>query len=400
MPNTRASITPTEVNAIPSFDGNPVVLPLFVEACEDLILTYFNRQNLADPINPFVIKIIKGKFVGEAQNLIASRELATWNDIKACLQLNYSDQRSEDCLLTDLMQINAELNENPYSLGNRIRESLNLLLTKVKLIAQQPERVLKSNLYKKTALQTYLRCLMQYSDYGETIYNRNPPNLETAMSYVLERQNWLYLCKQSSQINTNNSPKFKQIIPGKNLVQSKQHDQQKIIYKPIYLPVPNPMPSTSQSQLNRPIHHYPQNYNQNPNSARNYSVRPQAHKPFISTRPMAMRNPNYQPRPMYPFQRFPIRPTHNNYPQPMEIDPSLSQMRLAPKRPRQDLNNLELNSENVFFDEEQGLYYQYIDPDLITENPTITEVPENDNENLENEETENFTEPASENNPS
>ena len=84
MPFTRKDITQTEISTIPNFDGNPIILPLFVESCEELLQTYYDVVNPNNTINTFLIRIINHKFVGEAQNLIASRELQTWRDIKAC----------------------------------------------------------------------------------------------------------------------------------------------------------------------------------------------------------------------------------------------------------------------------------------------------------------------------
>lgn len=106
-PYTRSNINQVEINAIPVFDGNTVTLPLFIDACEDLLTTYADKIDRNNPINPFLLKVIKSRFAGEAQFLIASRELQSWKDIKTCLELNYSDQRTEDCLLTDLMQVNS-----------------------------------------------------------------------------------------------------------------------------------------------------------------------------------------------------------------------------------------------------------------------------------------------------
>ena len=183
-PYTRTSITQAEISTIPIFNGDANSLPLFVDACEDLIRTYADLHNPVNPINPYLLKIIKSRFTGEAQSLIGSRKLSTWSEIKSLLELNFLDQRSEDCLLNDLTCETPRKNENPYTYGQRIKDMLNLLLTKMQTCTQQDLVPLKTTLYKNTALQSYKRGLMKYGNLGEIIYIKDPQTLETAMSCV------------------------------------------------------------------------------------------------------------------------------------------------------------------------------------------------------------------------
>ncbi|KAK9744042.1 hypothetical protein QE152_g8145 [Popillia japonica] len=132
-PYTRSSISQAEISTIPIFSGDANVLPLFVDACTDLVTTYADRTNANNPINAYLVKIIKSRLGGEAQALIGSRKLKTWTDIKQLLQTTYLDQRSEDCLLNDLMSEQPKKGENPYTFGQRIKDILNLLLTKMQM---------------------------------------------------------------------------------------------------------------------------------------------------------------------------------------------------------------------------------------------------------------------------
>ncbi|KAK9675006.1 hypothetical protein QE152_g40718 [Popillia japonica] len=169
-PYTRASITQAEITTIPVFNGDPNTLPIFIEACNNLIKTYGDRTNPNNSLNTYLVRIIKSRLAGEPLSLIGPRKLKTWADIKALLELSFFDQRSEDCLLNDLMVQDIGKNENPYSFGQRIKDMLNLLLTKMQLDIREELIPLKTSMYKNTALQTYKRGLMHRGRMGELIY--------------------------------------------------------------------------------------------------------------------------------------------------------------------------------------------------------------------------------------
>ncbi|KAK9731623.1 hypothetical protein QE152_g13513 [Popillia japonica] len=86
-PYTRASITQAEITTIPIFNGDPNTLPIFIDACNDLIKTYGDRANPNNSLNTYLVRIIKSRLAGEPLSLIGSRQLKTWTDIKALLEL-------------------------------------------------------------------------------------------------------------------------------------------------------------------------------------------------------------------------------------------------------------------------------------------------------------------------
>ncbi|KAK9752214.1 hypothetical protein QE152_g4416 [Popillia japonica] len=157
---------------------------------------------------------------GRALQLVGSREvIQSWNDLKDLLQQNFCDQRSERCLVQDLMQIRPERGETAYNFGIRCKNLLNLVLTKVKLAENNAQRrQIKIELHNDTVLQTYLRGIAHFGEIGHRVRFRNPENIETAMSYVLEEENFNYFVKQpiqsiskSSNTTTNSTTKT---IPG------------------------------------------------------------------------------------------------------------------------------------------------------------------------------------------
>ncbi|KAK9693513.1 hypothetical protein QE152_g34133 [Popillia japonica] len=53
-PYTRASITQAEITTIPIFNGDPNTLPIFIDACNDLIKTYGDRANPNNSLNTYL----------------------------------------------------------------------------------------------------------------------------------------------------------------------------------------------------------------------------------------------------------------------------------------------------------------------------------------------------------
>lgn len=273
-PFTRGLISQTEVLTIPIFSGDPNTLPVYIEACEDLIQTYA-RTNDPNAVNPYLSRIVKSRLAGKAQSLIGSRNLKTWIEIKRLLELSFFDQRSEDCLLNDLMTVTISKNENPYAFGEKIKDLLNLLSTKMRLDTREEQILLKTTLYKNTALQTYKLGLMKYGKIGELMYIKNPANLEDAMAEVLEYQNWQYRYgfKEAPQ---NHCKIYQQIIPGQmgerqlNNVPTRFYQNQTPTYKPNFA-------NHLQQMINNPHQFRTNAFANQPN--RSIMKRPQFQKP-------------------------------------------------------------------------------------------------------------------------
>lgn len=202
---TIKDITQTQISIIPVFDGNPNTLGLYLDSCEYLINTFANLNNINDPINAFLMRIFQSKLSGDALTLIGSRQtLTTWKQLREFLELNFTDQRSEECLRADLLNLRPFRSETPYNFGVRIKETLNLLLSKVKRTFTDAAKIAwKNEDYSELALQTYLRGICQISDLGHRVRFRNPYSLEIAMGYVIEEENFEYSVSRSNNLNTN-----------------------------------------------------------------------------------------------------------------------------------------------------------------------------------------------------
>lgn len=110
--------------------------------------------------------------------------------------------------------------------------------------------LLKTTLYKNTALQTYKRGLMKHGRLGEIIYVKNPATMEQAMSQVLEYQNWQYQCGLSAAPQIKNQA-MEQITPGA----TKMPHPGPSTMPTRMVPIENRRPSSMFPQQRQPFYH-------------------------------------------------------------------------------------------------------------------------------------------------
>ncbi|GJQ68183.1 hypothetical protein Trydic_g16828 [Trypoxylus dichotomus] len=208
----RPEITKHHIDLIPVYEGDPNTLSMYIAACEYLARTFGNVRDPTDNVNGFFLRIFQSKLTGRALQLVGSREVIdSWCNLKCLLQQNLCDQRSEHCLVQDLMQMRPEKWETVYNFGIRCKNIPNFVLAKVKLTENDANRrQIKTELH--TVLQTYLREIAQF-DIGHRVRFRNPENIETAMSHVLEEENFNYFAKQPNSINNIEFKPMKQQAP-------------------------------------------------------------------------------------------------------------------------------------------------------------------------------------------
>lgn len=233
MPITVNDITPIYKDTIPNFDGDSNTLNAFITACEFLVSTFLTEANL--PVQALLLRIFQGKLTGKALQVVSCNEQCiTWTSLKTLLLDHFGDQRSEACLFNDLVTIRPTKSEAAYAFGQRIKETLQLLLTQVKLRDDNANsRILKQTNYKGTALQIYLQGLLEIDHIiGIMVQVKQPADIETAMSYVIDAENFNYRAGRSNNLyRVNKTDKNRQQI----------HQQQRpIIFQQ---PIPISMPS-------------------------------------------------------------------------------------------------------------------------------------------------------------
>lgn len=176
---------------IPLFDGNPRLLNRFIIAIENLLKAFYNRTDPNDTINVCLFDTILSKLTGRAADLITSRiELNSWNLIKEVLINSFSDQRSIDCLIQDLINLKPFKNESPLEFGMRIQDSRSLLFSKLNATSDSNEtKLIKIKHYDEFALKTFINGLSY--NLQLVVRLKSPSSIEQAMSFVREEENFI-----------------------------------------------------------------------------------------------------------------------------------------------------------------------------------------------------------------
>lgn len=113
QPNVNFQLLRLYVDTIPTYDGNPHTLSIFLDNCINFVNTFYKENDQV--INNFLTRAIIGKLVGRALSLVGTRsqELKSWLDLKNALQSNFGDQRNLDSLEQDLIILRPNKNELP-----------------------------------------------------------------------------------------------------------------------------------------------------------------------------------------------------------------------------------------------------------------------------------------------
>lgn len=195
------------LEAVPVYDGEPATLSMFISGGEYL-MQFSDRTNRDNPINSYLLRVILSKLTGRAAVLIGNREDAnSWPRIKELLLQFFGDQRDENCLLRDLLNLKPERNETPYQFGIRCQDVRSLLLSRIKLYEQDANtRKIKTTLYDQRALDVYLSGLQ--GNLGLAVRMQKPTTLEKAMALVIEEENFHYARNTNPSSNNNyNNPR-------------------------------------------------------------------------------------------------------------------------------------------------------------------------------------------------
>lgn len=248
------------LSIIPNFNGNPNKLHRFISVSESILNHYYDRQNLNNFQNTLLINGILNKLEGRAEEVVAINGAQNWTDIRNALLQNFGDQRDENCLNQDLVNLRQKPNETPYQFHERVVHLLNTICNYVDLHCENAEQQCKRDFFTKQALKTFLAGLKE--PLGPTIRAMRPTTLAQALQFIHEEDNIKYL-QRSNQTNN-------------------------VIVK-------------------KPIHNHPQNYF-NPQFQQNYSqprplTFPQQQRPFQFQFPRGPVNIQRHPNP--PVQRFP-----------------------------------------------------------------------------------------------
>lgn len=182
------------LDIIPCFNGEPCELNNFLAACDDVVLHYATNQTLTK----LIFRAILGKLKGKALIIISSRtELNTWTEVRFILKQTFTDQRSFNCLLQELHSIKPHPKESSYSFGVRcqyLRSLINSSINNDNTLSQEQKSAQILNIEGLVVItfQKYLPTQIQLA-----IRLKNPRNLEEALQYLIEEENFLSIVNES-----------------------------------------------------------------------------------------------------------------------------------------------------------------------------------------------------------
>lgn len=359
------------IDTIPTYDGNPHTLNLFINSCENLFRQFVNPHDVQ--FNSFLLRAILGKLTGRALSLVGSRiELVEWHQIRDLLQLSFGDQRNIDCLIQDLITLQINKNETPYNFGMRCQDARSLIVAKLNSLPGVPpeEKIIKMNTYNDLALKTFIRGLT--GQLQNNIRLRNPNSLEQAMSFVIEEENFLYSTFKTNSLNSHNYAPNRRMTPSSNSKPfnnfQKSNFSNNNQFRTNYFQQQRPSFNTN-FNFNRQNTQFPNTSHQNASPQQQYNFNrpnntnfkptnfPFQKDPYFLQRPSEIRR---REEPFWKQNKYRNQQYQNQYPQPMDTSSGNSYL----NKPQQNLNVQELHFQNVAdsqnSDQEHNLENDYL----------------------------------------
>lgn len=335
---------------IPEFEGQAELLPRFIEISEKLVNKFYNKVDVTDFQNEYLMSSILAKIKGEAAVNISSCIINNWNDLKLALLNAYADKRDIYTLNLEMTECKQE-NESPFEFYTRIQQLLNLQTSYITTHSQGAECVILITYHRNLALRVLLRGLKD--PLGSLMRTKNPTDLNSALGMLTN----------DFQIETARN-KFSKTKISNNKPTSFQNRSFKTNYQPqLQLTNFSHNPRTMQRSAS---------YNQNAGPSTNQNVfRPNQAKNLPKPVPMSVSTTNtYRPGQNSQFQNHNYRPNqyhirNNNNIRPNYVVEELFNIDDQPSVELPDEDYYDDNSENAqneFF-HEKASDYEYVDPD-------------------------------------
>lgn len=291
MASKTIDINPLKyIEKLQPYDGRPEDLNRFIQYIDNInpLMIQYDTQS-----QQIMMNMIKSKFTGAAQRILEIHpDVNAWNDLKNLLMTNFANRKNISQLYEQLR--NTIFKGNIINFYNDIQSNLSALNQKCKL--EKDTRNISENINEALRIFQVNIC----EPYKCILAAQKPSTLEGALQilsnsgYLNENTNTQFFYKKSNEKYNNH---HQNIRPNRNFNQP--HFQQS---KPHYN---NAFPHRSNN-------HFPQNNNHNnafpPRFNNNFS-----------------QNNNYRPN----FNRTPQFNNQQSRPEPMDIDPSSSQIRRA-----------------------------------------------------------------------
>lgn len=126
---------------LPNFDGNPSELYDFIKVATTLLNHYFDRNPANENCiqNILLLQGIASKIIGKAKEIISIYGYNNWNELKTILIENFGDQRNENSLTRDLVNLRQNFNEQPQQFYHRCLEILNTICNYIEIHNNEPQ---------------------------------------------------------------------------------------------------------------------------------------------------------------------------------------------------------------------------------------------------------------------
>jgi hypothetical protein len=286
---------------VPEFDGNPNILTRFINICDHVVAQYLRTDPGSELSNLCLLNGILNKISGNAASTINSNGIPdNWLGIRTALINNFSDQRDETALYSDL-SLATQGSKTPQEFYDQCQTLFSTIMTYVTLHENIPTTVeAKRALYKKVAMQAFVRGLKE--PLGSRIRCMRPPTIEKALEYVQEELNVIYLQNRSDFPKAPHSLKASMPVQNVGFTASRPHN--------IQMPSPNwPAPMAQRGYQPSP---QPFKFNMNQNHHHQQRMGPSRTQQMFRALP-----PNYNPQSN--VFRMPPRnnPPINSGPKPM-----------------------------------------------------------------------------------
>ncbi|XP_072395178.1 uncharacterized protein [Diabrotica undecimpunctata] len=199
MPETRSQtqveIEPYKLSEIfsiiPEFEGDPIFLPTFLDACDCAIKMSSGDQRILLTIP------IKNKLRDKATQIINSRKPTSYTDIKNLLNLHSGDSRDLTSLIYDLQRLRQLSNKSPLTFFNRLKVlNANMHASIQKSGLTQDQKTAQCTLIDSMVLNTLLTGLEPRL--GQIIRATNPKDLIEASNRIRRELQLSYFESQKS----------------------------------------------------------------------------------------------------------------------------------------------------------------------------------------------------------
>ena len=185
---------------IPEFDGEPANVGNFLKACDLIMNQFYNAADQNLYLNHFLLNFIQTKLIGQARLVVNTKIINTWQDLRLAIVQNFTDQRDETSLLSELLTFKQKSNEDALTFSNRCRHIEQLLVSN--LICNEENiqiRNLKINIYSQQTLKAFLGGLK--NPLGMVVRSTSPGSIEDALKFIIEEENYDYRDKMFQKPN-------------------------------------------------------------------------------------------------------------------------------------------------------------------------------------------------------